>query len=121
MNKQTPIDWSQVIPGKTWLESPNGCQCRVDAVVGEDVWVYHKSKQDLRAVHRTWTKSSIAACKWQIREEWEDVTDECVLKWSGGCSSAAVVVHHEHIITNLKGEYKLKSFPNIRIYKRRPL
>lgn len=119
MNEHKQIDWSRVVPGTTWLESPNGCLCRVDAIMGEDVWVFFKDKQDLDALHYTWAKSAIAACKWTIHEEWVDVTHECTFEeiWRDGVPHV-VVVHRGSPVNLGNGGYRIT--PNS-IYKRRPL
>lgn len=118
MDERQQIDWSQVIPGKTWLESPNGCLCRVDAVVGEDVWVYYKSKQNLQALHYTWIKSAITLCKWQIREEWENVTHECTFEERPMTGVRVFVAHRGVLISLEDGNYKVTPRS---IYKRRTL
>ena len=107
MNKCTQIDWSQVMPGKTWLESPNGCQCRVDAVMGEDVWVYYQDGK-YPSHQLSWTKSSIASCKWRIRGEWEDVTGECeIIPWWCNGVWLAVVKYKGKFIDMEEKTFKL--------------
>lgn len=119
MSNHTRIDWSQVVPGKTWLESPNGCLGRVDAIVGEDVWFYYQSEQNLQPIHYTWTKHSLSACKWQIREEWENVTHECTFGERAINGVRRVVVYHQGYLISLSNDnYKIT--PNS-IYKRRSL
>lgn len=122
MKNDQRIDWSQVIPGQTWLESPNGCLCRVDAIVGEDVWVYYRDREYKAAHHISWTKSSIEACKWRIREEWEDITKDCYFEWDsfyGESRDVTSIFYRKNglaIRVDSKQDYKLKGR---RVYKRR--
>lgn len=108
----TPIDWSKVIVGKTWLESPNGCLCRVDGVIGDDVWVYYPAMKNCPPHHLSWTKHSIASCKWKIREEWEDITEKCSIVWWTG---SANIAYGGGVIFQSEG-YK---FVGMKVYKRR--
>lgn len=120
MNEQKQLDWSQVIPGKTWLESTSGALCRVDAVMGRDVWVaYHDDDtEDSSYEHITWTKTAIDIAKWRIRGEWEDVTHECTLHWVAGLDETLASVWHQGYPITATVGYKLEG---TRIYKRRPL
>lgn len=116
MEPRKQLDWSQVIPGKTWLESPNGCQCRVDAIVGEDVWVYYRDGKYSPAHHLSWTKSSIESCKWRIREGWVDVTHECTFEERPMMGVRVFVAHRGVLISLEDGNYKVTPRS---IYKRR--
>jgi len=89
----------------------------VDAIVGEDVWVYYREGKYAPAHHLSWTKTSIDNCKWRIREEWVDVTDECTFEERGYIDGVwIVVVHDGYLVTPVHGNYMIK---NNGIYKRR--